>query len=334
MEIRVSAPNRVDLAGGTTDIYPLYLMMGGGCTVNVAVTVSSGAVFRENAGGGKFRIASEDLGCAVQASDPDGLPLDGPLGLICRAVRVLPPPGPVEISTRNEAPEGSGLGASSALLMAVLTGLQKLRGEESAPERLIDLAADIETASIGVLTGKQDYVAACLGGVSLIDFGYGGFKRRDSALFEEIHQTLEGMIVLVYTGAGRFSGMNNWEVSKAFIDNRDGVRENLSRIRDAAIRVVELLTDGRIDGLAEAVNEEWAIRRTLAPGVTTPAIEAIIAAARKAGAVAGKVCGAGGGGCLIVIAPPERRAMVERAIVDSGGLPIAFSIDRRGVDVR
>ena len=148
MELVVTAPNRIDLAGGTTDLYPLCLLLEGGFMVNVAVSVTSRVIFRPMRGGG-IRIVSEDLDAEIRAASPDVLPLVGPQGLLARAVRAVPPPGDVEILTLNEAPTGSGLGASSALLVAVLTGLLALRGEQLADDRIIDLAASIETAAIG-----------------------------------------------------------------------------------------------------------------------------------------------------------------------------------------
>ncbi len=120
MELVVSAPNRIDLAGGTTDLYPLHLLLDGGFTVNAAISVASRARFRPLESGG-VRIVSEDLAEQLEAASPEDLPRSGPLALIARAVRAVPPPGGVEIITCNEAPKGSGLGASSALLVAVLS---------------------------------------------------------------------------------------------------------------------------------------------------------------------------------------------------------------------
>jgi D-glycero-alpha-D-manno-heptose-7-phosphate kinase len=175
MEIRVTAPNRIDLAGGTTDLYPLFLLLDGGCTVNAAVTVTSKVTLRSYHGQG-VRIVSEDLGEVLEVPHIDEAPLHGPLGLVCRAVQALAPAEPVEIVTRNQAPPGSGLGASSALLVALLVALLKARGEEIDPAPFIDLAANIETAQIGVPAGKQDYIAAYLGGISLLEFGCRGFR--------------------------------------------------------------------------------------------------------------------------------------------------------------
>jgi D-glycero-alpha-D-manno-heptose-7-phosphate kinase len=204
MEITVTAPNRIDLAGGTTDLHPLYLFMDGGCTVNAAISVCSRATLRTRDSG--VRIFSEDLNASVEAAGPAEVPLDGPLGLVGRAVRTLPPPMGLEIITRNEAPAGSGLGASSALLVALIQGLLQLRSEETNPRKIVALGVSIETSVIGVPAGSQDHIAAVYGGVSALEFGHGDFVRNELA---GGHDRLAEMVVLSYTGEGRFSGMNN-----------------------------------------------------------------------------------------------------------------------------
>ncbi len=332
MEIEVVAPNRIDLAGGTTDLYPLYLLMDGGCTVNVAITVNS-RVKMITRGDKRIRIVSEDLGEVVEISDRSELQVDGPLGLVCRAVRALPPESGVKIFTHNLAPAGSGLGASSALLVALLRGLLELRQESADLRMIVDLAAEIETAAIGVPAGKQDYIAALFGGISLIDFGYRGFAR--SAVSDESTRfdDLERRLVLSFTGEGRFSGMNNWEITKKYIDDEGEVRNTLIRIRDVAREVKRVVAAGLWDDLPELVDQEWTLRRSLAPGVTTDRIDAIMAAARSRGALANKICGAGGGGCMITLTPPERRSAVEDAIARAGGQVLEYKIDRQGLSV-
>lgn len=332
MTVKISAPNRVDLAGGTTDLYPLYLFMEGGFTVNAAIGVYSGVVLTPLEGT-TIRIVSEDLGSSVEVSDASVLPLDGPLGLPGRVVRAVRPPTGLEIVTRNEAPAGSGLGASSALVVALLKGLLSLRGEELSPRELVELAAGIEAASIGVPAGTQDHIAALHGGVSAIEFGYRGFVRTECGSGPEGCGRLEEMLVLSFTGEGRFSGMNNWDVTKGFIDRQAGLREKLVEIRNIAREMCGAVSEGRWDEIPALVDREWTVRRSLANGISTPRIDAIMSAARKAGAVAGKVCGAGGGGCMITLVQRRERSSVERAIEDEGGRVIPLVIDRCGVRV-
>lgn len=330
MEITVTAPNRIDLAGGTTDLYPLYLLMDGGYTVNLAISLSSRVILRDQVRSG-IRIISKDLGESAEAANLENLPIVGPLGLIGRAVRAVSPQTGLEIVTRNEAPAGSGLGASSALLVALLKGLLELRSDKEDPRKIVDLAANIETTSIGVPAGKQDHIAAVYGGISLIDFTCRDFVRHTVSEEDAASERLEEMIVLSYTGEGRFSGMNNWEITKGFIDNVGEIRQNLLQIRDVARQVGQAVFSGAWGDLGPLVAEEWRLRRMLAQGVSTPRIDSIMSAASAAGGLASKICGAGGGGCMITLVPSIRRHAVEKAIVDTGGEVIPFKIDRAGM---
>ena len=112
--------------------------------------------------------------------------------------------------------------------------------------------------------------------------------------------------MLAYTGATRNSGINNWEVTKRHIDGDRDVQQRFARIRDIAGAMRDALERGAWSEVGRQIAEEWENRKGLAPGVTTPEIDAILAAARDAGAFGGKVCGAGGGGCLFCLGEPER----------------------------
>jgi D-glycero-alpha-D-manno-heptose-7-phosphate kinase len=193
------------------------------------------------------------------------------------------------------------------------------------------VAANIEAAQIGVPTGMQDHVAAFYGGVSAIGFGFQGFDRTPCCTGSHALQRLESMMILSYTGIGRFSGMNNWDVTKAFIDNDLGVREKLLEIRDIARQVRTALHSERWEDIPGLVDREWSVRRSLAPGISSPTIERIMNAARAAGALASKICGAGGGGCMVTLTSPHERASVEKAISDAGGQVLPFRIDRTGL---
>ncbi len=330
MEITAAAPNRVDLAGGTTDIHPLYLIMEGGCTVNVSVSVRSRARLR-TLDEQIIRIISEDMECSIETWPPSDLPLDGPIGLIGRAVRAVPPECGIEVVTHNEAPAGSGLGASSALLVTVLAVLLELQTADYDAREIIHLATNIETAAIGVPTGKQDHIASVYGGISLIEFGYRDFQRTTARDRSKVLEYLSDSLILTYTGQGHFSGMNNWEITRRFIDNDRGVRAKLLRIRDTARAVYRALDESRYDEVPGLVQQEWEVRRTLAPGVSTPLIENLISAASRAGGLASKICGAGGGGCMITLAPKGRRTAVCEALEAAGGKVMPFEIDLQGL---
>ena len=329
MRVEVSSPNRIDVAGGTTDLYPLYLLMHGGFTVNMAINTPSRVTLTTN-DDRSFRLVSEDLGQSFECKDLDDLPITGPLGLPGLILRQFPPPKGLIITTNNSAPPGSGLGASSALTVALISGLLKIREEELSLTEIVQTAADIETSLIGVPAGKQDHIAALYGGVSLIHFGFKGYERKGCDISVLNLDKLHNMMVLSYTGVGRFSGMNNWEITKNFIDGDQATRTKLLEIRRITIEVCKVVLSGDWEALCPLINEEWLVRRSLAPGVSNPAIDAMISAANAAGAIAGKVCGAGGGGCMITLTPPSKRSAVEKALSDQGATIMDYDFDFLG----
>jgi len=305
--------------------------MEGGCTVNLAIDVESRASVRTTQGMG-IRLASRDLHSSLQAESLDGLNDAGSLKLLAQTVKAFTPLKDLELITLNDAPPGSGLGASSALLIAMLGALNVLHKRDPVmPAQLIRLATNIETSVLGIPAGSQDHIAALFGGLNIIRFDAHGFARQGVALEEKDKQTLEEMIVLAYTGESRFSGMNNWDIIKSFIDRKDNTPNKLIQIRDLSEELAGELVKKRFDTLPTFVQREWRLRKELSSGVTNPKVESIMTAATKKGALANKLCGAGGGGCMISLVDKTDRQRVEKAIQGAGGRVIPFTIDTHGL---
>jgi len=179
-----------------------------------------------------------------------------------------------------------------------------------------------------VPTGLQDYRPALYGGIAALELDVDGIHR---VPLEVDVRELESRLVLCYTGEPRNSGTNNWEITKKHIDGDRHVFDCFERIRDTASAMRERMTRGDWDGVGAAIVEEWENRKRLAPGVTTPAIEALIGRAMAAGANAAKVCGAGGGGCLFCYGPPSKRAAIAEALAAGGARLLDFTIERDGL---
>ena len=332
MILTATAPTRMDLAGGTLDIWPLYLFMESGITVNAAITVQSHVriVQRDDA---EIHLHAADSGDREVARDVESLQQTGPLALISRAVRFYRPPTGIEVTTRSEAPRGSGIGASSSLLITLSHALNRLNGSPHTPERIIDISANLEAQLIDIPTGKQDYHPPTYGGVNAIWFEAGG-DRTERLGGEELARGLEDRVVVSFTGISHFSGTNNWAMMKRFIDKRGTTPENLRKIRDTALAVRECLLAADWDRFPSLVAEEWENRRALARGVSNARVEKLMAAARDAGAQASKLCGAGGGGCMISVVEPDRKAAVADALRKAGARPLDYRIARNGVEVK
>ncbi len=332
MSIWSRAPTRVDLAGGTLDIWPLYLLMDYGLTVNVAITIS-GQVRLEPEPTNGFHLVSEDTGFQDVAHTVSELDVEGPLGLVARAVRHFNPPPGLKVVARSEAPQGSGLGASSSLLVALLAALQKLGDHKPNTTALVNLAADIEAQVIRIPTGKQDYYSAVYGGANAIWFEPGKNRVESLPLTEDFAKKLRDVMVLSFTGQPRLSALTNWRMVKGYIDGRKETRAGLAGIRDAAVKAREAWLAEDVGSLAGAIAEEWEYRKNLARGVTTRAVEKAMAAAADAGALACKICGAGGGGCMISIVREGRRAAVADALASAGASVLDFDFDTEGLVV-
>ncbi len=332
MAIIAKAPCRVDLAGGTLDIWPLYLFHPGAVTVNFAVNIyaSCGVRLRRDQ---RVVLRSLDLGREQIYKSPQALAQRRTRGLLLhtRMVRFFGPPAGIDVITDSEAPVGAGLAGSSALMVAVAGALQKLNGRRYAAEQLRTIVQDVEAQVIGVPTGCQDYYPALHGGVNAIEIGVGGARRTAIAVDPD---ELSERIVLAYTGAPRQSGINNWEVMKAHIDGNRRVLRNfdqIAAIARAMRRAIEKLDWPEVGRL---LREEWSHRRKNAPSISTPLIDRLVEVTRRAGARGAKACGAGGGGCVVFLVARGAKPRVEAVIKAEGAHVIQARLAPRGVSVR
>ena len=327
MHIDSSAPTRIDLAGGTYDIWPLYLFHDGAQTINAALSIRAHCRLTSRRDH-RVRLVSEDTGEEVEVALPSEL--DGErLPLVARLVRHFGARG-LDVHTRSDSPVGAGIAGSSAMAVAVAGALAAWTGRVLGEDELLMLVMNIEAQVIRVPTGVQDYRPALYGGVSAVQLGVTGVSRVALAVEPE---DLEQRVVVAYTGASRQSGINNWDVMMRRINGDRIAQESFDGIRDAAAGVRLALERSQWTDLSMHLNAEWEHRKRLAPTVTTEAIDHLLARAREAGATAGKVCGAGGGGCLFCLTEPEKRNPVADALVQGGAQVLPFEIDRTGLTV-
>jgi D-glycero-alpha-D-manno-heptose-7-phosphate kinase len=326
VRITASAPTRIDLAGGTIDIWPLYLFHPGAQTLNIAISLRAHARV-EPRDDDRVGLVSEDTCRAVVLPAGDALRDDRTLPLLARLAHHFGVRG-VTLTTRGESPAGAGIAGSSALNVAVCGALNAWSHSQLAAETLLDVAQDIEAQVINVPTGLQDYRPALYGGVAAVELQAGTVRRVPLDVDVE---ALQRRLVLCYTGEPRNSGTNNWEITKRHIDGDPHVFDCFERIRDTAAAMRQALAAGDWDEVARQLALEWANRKRLAPGVSTPAIDGLIAAALAAGAQAAKVCGAGGGGCLVAMAPPGSAATVRAALAAGGARLLDFRIETDGL---
>lgn len=328
MTVTASAPTRVDLAGGTIDIWPLYLFHSGAQTLNAALTIRTFVQLDPRADDA-IVLHSEDLGITTPPLTFDELPARGDVPLLARLVHAFGARG-LTVTTRSDAPAGAGIAGSSALTIAVAAALSAWSERHLDGEALLEVAKNVEAQVIRVPTGLQDYRPALYGGIAAIELGPFGARRVALAVDPE---ALSARLALCYTGAPRHSGINNWAITKRRIDGDGEVTGAFDAIVEATARMRRALDVGDWAGAGACLADEWTTRKRLAPGVTTPAIDALLEAAGGAGAWGGKVCGAGGGGCLFALAPPDRVAAVRDAWRAAGAQVLDAGIDTTGLTV-
>ena len=326
MRIVASAPTRIDLAGGTIDIWPLYLFHDGASTLNAAISLRAHVEIASRTDDA-IELRSIDTNRTVRAArwqELDGGSDLALLALLARHYRLTS----ATVTTRGESPAGAGIAGSSALTIAVCGALARWTSAPAEAEHLLQVAMNVECQTIRVPTGVQDYRPALYGGIAAIELGVDGIRRVG---LDVDPRELEQRIVLAYTGAPRNSGTNNWEITKRHTDGDRHIFDCFERIRDTAAAMRTALERGDWDEVGRQIAIEWVNRKRLAPGVTTPTIDALIARAEAAGATAAKVCGAGGGGCLFCYGPPEARAAIAEALAAGGARLLDYRIETEGL---
>jgi D-glycero-alpha-D-manno-heptose-7-phosphate kinase len=318
--IESSAPTRVDLAGGTIDIPPLFLFHEGAATVNFAVNLLAKCRI-ETRDDDRIVLESLDRKARVESSlsNIEELKLDETLPLPAKLVHFFRPEVGFNLTTASEAPAGAGLAGSSALNIACIGALNALVGNRYDESRIIQIAANIETQVIRVPAGFQDYYPAQFGGAMCLHFRSDGIDREPLNLDVE---TLERRIAICYTGEPRNSGTNNWELTKRHIDGDRELFDLFEGIRDTSLAMRRALIDEDWKLVGEILLAAQPQRKRLSPNITTPQMDLLIETALTSGAIAAKVCGAGGGGCIAFYCEEGSRAAVEAALEKAEGAEV------------
>lgn len=332
MRIVSKAPCRVDMAGGTLDIWPLYLYHENAVTVNFAVNRYTSAVI-ETRSGPEIVIRSRDLNAEASYGSLEELAKAKKhrLPLAAQVIRYFAPRTGLVVETHSESPAGAGISGSSSLIISLASALNRLTGAGHAIEKIREISQNLEAQLIRVPTGAQDYYPAMYGGVSAIDLTPAGVERHAIPVdLEDFNER----IVLAYPGEPRNSGINNWEVTKSHINGDRKVHRNFDRIAAIAHAMRGAVARADWPEVGRLLREEWSHRKKNAPGITTPLIERLVEATRKAGARGAKVCGAGGGGCVFLLVDRGARARVSQAAAALGAEVLYVRVAPRGVAVK
>lgn len=329
--IVATAPCRADLAGATLDLWPLYLFHPGAITLNFALSIMTTCRITPTSGSA-IRLRSTDTDrdetypnfealCAAERHQHT---------LAAKLVKFFAPAGGFELETTSESPAGAGIAGSSALMIATTSALARFTGRKIDKENIRQIAQNIEAQIINVPTGCQDYYPALYGGASAVRLDVDGIHRESLPVSAA---DIESRFLIIYTGAPRQSGINNWEVFKAHIDGDKKVVRNFEQISQIAQSMHRAIVKADWDEVASLLQQEWKLRRANYKGISTPLIDKLMQVAQRNGGRAAKVCGAGGGGCAIFMVHEDTKQRVAGALQKAGAQLLPFRVAEEGVVV-
>ena len=297
-EFHAAAPVRLDFAGGWTDVPP-FSAREGGVVVSAAIDLTAHVALQ--LGGPRIRLVSEDLGQELECVDSGGLVLDGRLDLLKAALRMFPVQSPCTLTTRSEAPPGSGLGSSGAMDVALVGALALARADRLSEREIAEQAWYLETVEARIPGGKQDQFAAALGGFQRLTFHDPDVGVEPITLDAAFAAALERRTVLCYTGRSRMSGATIARVMAAYERGDPGVTGALRAMKQVAAGMAEALRAANLTRVAQLLTENWTQQRSLDPEMCTPEMAQLEQAVTAAGALGGKAAGSGAGGCMFFV---------------------------------
>ncbi len=351
MTTTAHTPCRIDLAGGTLDIWPIpHVLPEPAVTVNVALDLPARTRVTRLSGDGarsqEIQLESIDLGLSETFPSRDALDIAirekrAQLPLLGRAVLAVRGAEGIAIETEAGSPQGAGLGGSSALLCSLLGALYRaLRSDPHSPhltkrprEREIQaLAQNIETSLLGTPTGYQDYYPPLFGGCLALEGSLSGIQVEPLSVNL---RSLARRLRLVYTGVPHVSGITNWGVVRAYFDGERKTVDALHRLARIARDVRDALRVGALDFALHGVIADGRERLAMAPGISTSEIEEFDRVMCAAGAMGTKVMGAGGGGCVLVLLPDREEVIqsVDEALDRGPWQRIDVALSKTGLTV-
>jgi D-glycero-alpha-D-manno-heptose-7-phosphate kinase len=331
--IRARAPLRISFCGGGTDVAPYCDERGG---VVLSATINRYATATVVPGGESFTVRSIDYDQSVSYGVDDPFVYDGQLdlakGVIDHFRREDGLTRGLEVTLHNDAPPGSGLGSSSAITVALVSAVADFLGLPVDAYQVADLAYRIERVEVGIKGGKQDQYATTFGGFNLIEFHPGGtvlvvpLRLRAETVWE-----LEHSLVFAYVGGGHFSDHIIQNQVRNYETRRTESIHAMDRLKVLTQDMKRALLIGDLREFGELLHLAWESKRQMAKGITSPKIDELYEGAIQAGALGGKMSGAGGGGFMLFVCDPLRRYAVQDALRKAGSQLVSLTFVEPGV---
>lgn len=311
-------PLRISFVGGGTDL-PGFYEEHGGAVISTAIDKWIHVVVSRRFEG-DLRVSYSRTEIVETAAELEH-------ELVREGLKATGMPRGLDIATLADLPSGTGLGSSSTVMVGLLAALYAYQGVYRAPLELAEQAAAIEIMSLGKPIGRQDQYAAAVGGFNLIEFLRDGAGVRVEPVvcppgtLERLHRSL----ILFYTGGQRSADSVLTAQRDAIAQDENGAIDTLSAMRDLAYRMRDALGGGDADAVGDLLERNWQLKRSLTAGITNPGIDSWYERAREAGAVGGKLLGAGGAGFLLMMAPEAAHDRIRAALSDLREVPFRFA---------
>lgn len=314
-------PYRVSFLGGGTD-YPAWYRQHGGAVLSMAIEhyCYIGTGFLPPFFGIKHRVMWSHIETVASAAE-----IQHPAVRVGLEYLGFDDSQGIELFHQGDLPARSGIGSSSSFAVGLINALSVMKGQRLDPRALAMAAIDLEQNKLKDAVGCQDQIASAYGGFNIIRFERdGSFSVTPLGLGDERRRHFESWLMLFYTGNSRLSS----DYAKRLIRNLDANTKHLQRMHAMVDEGAELLHEGRIEEFGKLLHHGWLLKRTLADGTTNGAIDRAYDDALRAGAIGGKLLGAGGTGFMVFVVPPERQPTVAAALSDLVTVPI--SVDFTG----
>lgn len=331
MNIRAKAPLRITFAGGGTDVPP-FPEREGGCVLNATIDNFAWGSLRPRQDG-ENRIQSVDLGLSLSYKSGAELALDGQLDLVKATLQKLGANTPhgFDVFLHSDAPPGSGLGSSSALIVALVGLVQEFRNLPLTNYEIADLAYSIERKDLGIKGGLQDQYASTFGGFNFIEFQKDRVIVNPLRIRQDIMNELEHNLLLCFTGTTRQSDQIIADQTERYVTDNARTLEGLRTQKELAVELKNLLLRGELTQFGELLHVTWESKKKVSPKISNPAIDEMYEVARKNGALGGKVVGAGGGGYMLLYCQFERKHEVAAELKKMGAIPTEFAFEFQGM---
>jgi D-glycero-alpha-D-manno-heptose-7-phosphate kinase len=330
MIVRAKAPLRISFAGGGTDVPP-YPQERGGAVLSVTIDKYAYASLAQT-GDAAITVQSLDYDLVAKYHSAADLTYNGELDLVKAAIRRLAPDARgIRLFLHSDAPPGSGLGSSSTLVVALVGMLRHYLRQPLTDYEVAELAYQIERVDLGIVGGMQDQYAATFGGVNFIEFHDKAVIVNPLRVRADRLNELQYNLLLCYTGATRLSARIVERQTQSYVQRREEVVRALDAQKEMAIAMKNALLQGRLGDFGDLLHQAWQAKKHMDTAITNPQIDEMYEAARQAGAIGGKILGAGGGGYLLLYCPFDRKHVVAPALERLGGQFVSFGFDLQGL---